>query len=87
MSTKIRSPAARAFDVVVVGVGEPYSKASLAGLLSDVVVDVIVDRNLSLRDRPDVPWKGRGVFVILLRCSDTTTPLVIVVLKQNFAAV
>jgi hypothetical protein len=35
MNSKVRSPAAGAFDVVVVGLVEPHSKAFLARLLSD----------------------------------------------------
>jgi hypothetical protein len=50
MRSKVRSPAAGAFDVIVVGLVEPYSKAALAGLLSDVVIDVIVDDDLPFRD-------------------------------------
>jgi hypothetical protein len=61
MRTKVGPPAAGSFEVIVVGLVEPYSKAFLAGLLSDMVVDVIVDRDLPLRDLPDVPWEGRGV--------------------------
>jgi hypothetical protein len=45
VDSEIRPPAAGAFDVIVVGLVEPNSKASLAGLLSDVVVNVIVDRD------------------------------------------
>jgi hypothetical protein len=64
MRSKVRSPAAGAFGVIVVGRVEPNSKALLAGLLSDMVVDVIVDRDLPLRDLPDVPWKAGAYFVI-----------------------
>jgi hypothetical protein len=38
IGSKIRSPAAGAFDVIVVGLVEPHSKAVFAGLLSRVVV-------------------------------------------------
>jgi hypothetical protein len=46
MRSKVRWQAAGAFDVIVVGRVEPYSKAPRAGLLSDMVVNVIVDRDL-----------------------------------------
>jgi hypothetical protein len=47
--TSVRLPS---FDAVVVGLVEPHSKAPLAGLLSDMMVDTIVDCDLALRDRP-----------------------------------
>jgi hypothetical protein len=48
MVSKVSSPAAEAFDVVVVGLVEPHSKAFHSRLLSDMVVEMIADRDLSL---------------------------------------
>jgi hypothetical protein len=40
---------------------EPHAKAVFSGLLSNVVFYMIVDCDLSLRDRPNVPWSEWGV--------------------------
>jgi hypothetical protein len=74
MGSKVGSPAAGAFDVVVMGFIEPHSKAFLSGSLSRVVGDTIVHRDAPSRDRPDISWKGRSVSRYFHPRSETTTP-------------
>jgi hypothetical protein len=40
---------------------EPHAKAVFSGLLSNVVFYMIVDRDLPLRDGPNIPWSEWGV--------------------------
>jgi hypothetical protein len=75
MRTKVRSPAARTFDVVFVGLVEPHSKAFLARLLSDgggVALPKTGPRGAS-------PFGGRIVVDIAVADGGDRTPEFVVV--------
>jgi hypothetical protein len=61
MRSEVGAPAARAFDIIVMWIVEPHPKAVCPRLLSSVVFQMIVDCDLPLRDRPNVPWSKWGV--------------------------
>jgi len=61
MGSEIGAPTARAFYVIVMWIVEPHPEAVFPRLLSNVVFHTIVDCDLPLRDRPNMPWSEWGV--------------------------
>jgi len=61
MGSEVGTPAARAFDIIVMRIVEPDSEAVFPRFLSNVVFCMVVDCDLPLRNRPNVPWSERGV--------------------------
>jgi hypothetical protein len=62
MGSEVGTPATQAFDIIVMWIVEPQPKAVFSGLLclSNVVFYTIVDCDLPLRDRPNVPCSEWG---------------------------
>jgi hypothetical protein len=61
MGPEVGTPAARAFDIIVMRIVEPDPEAVFPRFLSNVVFCAVVDCDLPLRDRPNVSWSKRGV--------------------------
>jgi hypothetical protein len=61
MGPEVGTPAAETFDVIVMWIVEPHAKAVFSRLLSNVVFYMIVNRDLPLRNRPNVLWGERSV--------------------------
>jgi hypothetical protein len=61
MGSEVWAPAPQAFDIIVMGIVEPHSEALSPRFLSNVVFCMVVDCDLPLRDRPNIPWSERCV--------------------------
>ena len=62
MGSEVGTPAAQAFHVIVMmWIVEPHPEAVFPRLLSNVVFCMVVDCDLPLRDRLNVPWSERCV--------------------------
>ena len=75
MGPEVGTPAARAFDIIVMRIVEPDSEAVFPRFLSNVVFCMVMDCDLPVRDRPNVPWSEWAVSRHLPPIPRATPPL------------
>jgi hypothetical protein len=64
MGLQVGTPAARAFDIIGMWIVETHTKAAFSRLLPNVMFYMIVDRDLPLRDGPNIPL-GEGAYLVI----------------------